>query len=65
MYGSTVEAAAHEQQVALLSRAAEARRAHEATASNVPAPAPLRARSRRVATHPVHTFYRWLASGQL
>jgi hypothetical protein len=65
MYGSIVEAAAREQQAALLRRAAQARLAHEVTASRIPAPAPLRERGRQVATHPVHSFYRWLAAGQL
>jgi hypothetical protein len=65
MYASILEAAVREQQVALLCHAAEVRRAREVTASGIPAPTPLRERGRRVATHPVHSFYRWLAAGQL
>ena len=65
MYGTIVEAAVREQQHARLHHADEMRRAHDVTASLIPAPTPRRERSRRAAKHPVSSFYRWLAAGQL
>lgn len=63
MYGSILEATVREQQNDRLARAGAARLA-AAMSDGETSSASSRSRGRRGA-HPVQSFYRWLAAGQL
>ena len=63
MYGSILEAAVRDQQNDRAARAGAARRAAALTDGGTPSTS-VRSRGRRGA-HPVQSFYRWLAAGQL
>jgi hypothetical protein len=66
MYRSITAAAVRDEQYARIDQARAERRARAAAAACIAAPAPAGERGHQhVAPHPLRSFYRWLAAGQL